>query len=133
MAYQNIRDKEAFNVHLEHAKTTLLLLSDYLRFRQDEDFDNMYNCLENIVNFNSAKINTAEIDNKMEWINRNKNRWCVKDKETGQIRKVNIRSKYEIIKNFQDTFRTIIRELHDKGITHKHSDDPANAMARFES
>ena len=133
MAYKNVRDQEAFNVHLEHAKASLFLLSDYLRFRQEEDYDQMFNCLENIVNFNSAKIDLVEIDKQLLWLERNKDRWCVKDRETGNVIKVNTENKHAITQAFRKTFRTIVTELHKKGITHKHSDDPAHAMRHFES
>jgi len=121
------------------SKTTLLLLGEYMRFRQEEDFNNMYNCLENILDHNEANIfkkhpeKIKEIDNCMRWLWNNKDKWCIKDKETGNISKINLTNKKLIIDKFQETKRKMGRVLFEIGVTHKHKDDPAHAMRHFES
>lgn len=130
-----------FNAELFHRQMTLECLAEYTRFKQTNDFDNMFALLESITDLNSAIITTSKKDEKtgkttgldpaLRWLRHNKDKWCIKN-EDGIIDRINPENKLKLEIAFQKTLRMLIKELTDHGIIHKVKDDPRNAMAKFD-
>lgn len=100
----------------------------YCRF--EEHFENMFNALDTLEMLTSPKIDDDELEHKLQWLNKNKDAWCVRD-NTGNITRINPKNKDKLKSEFRIAFRLILLRLDQAGILTKLKDDPGKAMGKF--
>lgn len=119
-----------FNMNMEW----LIKLSseiDKFRFaRHIGDIETMYISLDNLELLSSPKIDDDAIEQKLKWIEINKDKWCVRD-ESGTVMRVNEENKNLILKELKNCFRLLLDRLDSSGILTKLKQDPGKAMGNF--
>ena len=100
--------------------------------RFTDDFDSMFMAIDSLDLITSPKIGNDDIKTKLEWLERNKDSWCVKDDVGCNIRE-NREHKNIIRKRFRECFKLILKRLDDQGILTRLKEDPATAMGKMDA
>ena len=135
MAWDQKNQTVEFNVELEHSRTTLYILTQYLQIRQTPTPDRlqqMYNAIESAINFNYGRIPDETInqfDKQLETLRT-------------EIPKVNIKShdgyrhspeqEQKVLTQFQQLYRQVMNTLNKKGITQKITQSPGEAFSNID-
>ena len=92
----------------------------------------MFKALQNLEILSSPKIDNDDVEKKLEWLEENKEKWCIKDL-TGNIVRINHKHKRVLNKQFNECFRLLLLKLERKGMLTRVPEDPHKAMAKFDA
>lgn len=121
---------EEFNMNLAWLESINVLQKTYMMSVFEDDFDGMYKSLNLLELTISPKIEKDEVEKNLEWLDRNIDKWCVRD-ENGQVTKIHHENKRTLIKQFNETYRLILIKLNDKGILTKKQSEPGLSLGKL--
>lgn len=108
-------------------------IDKFIFARHYDNFDMMYTALDTIELLTSPKIDQDDIEKLLDWLRDNRDKWCVRDHETGRVTKINEENKKKLTDKFRECFRLILVKLDEMGILTKLKYDPGKAMGNFSS
>ncbi len=125
-------DVKGFNMNLAYLSNINTLIKAYFLYNFEEDFEGMFKALQNLEIISSPKIDNDDVEKKLEWLEENKDKWCIKDSK-GNVVRINYKHKRTLNRQFNECFRLILLKLENKGMLTKLREDPRRAMGKFDA
>ena len=129
--YSDIATAE-FNMNMDLLMKISTNMNIFMDARYSDNFDNMYKALDTLEMLTSPKIEDKNLENIIEWLNKNKDQGYVRD-ENGKILRENVANRKELDKMFKKAFKLLLLRLDEAGILTKLKTDPGKAMGNFSS
>jgi len=129
--YSDITTAE-FNMNMDLLMKISTNMNIFMDARYSDNFDNMYKALDTLEMLTSPKIEDKNLENIIEWLNKNKDQGYVRD-ENGKILRENVANRKELDKMFKKAFKLLLLRLDEAGILTKLKTDPGKAMGNFSS
>lgn len=131
MGVKETSGTERFNMAFYYLETIGILLRNYIEFRYNDDFDNMYITLDNLETLMSPKTDNDEIEKNLKWLEDNLGRWRVLNAE-GAVVRVIPEYKIKIRQVLNSTFKMILYKLDKKEMLTAKMMDVSQAMREFD-
>lgn len=131
--YSSQENSGTFNMNVAWLVKISVELDKYFMFRYTKDFDGMFMALEHLEILTSPKIADEKIETKLRWIEKNKDKWCVRDNESGRVTQINSANASRLSEELRLCLRMLLTRLDDAGILTKLKQDPRKAMGKFDS
>lgn len=122
--------EQEFNMNLAWLENINTLIKTYMISRFEDDFDAMYKSLDMLESITSPKLDQDAVEENLGWLERNIDKWCVRD-ENGEIIKIHHENKKQLQKKFNEVFRLVLVKLNEKGILTRKEKDPNITMSDF--
>lgn len=122
--------QQQFNMNCAWLELIYNIMQSFIMARFQEDFDTMYTALDNLEMIISPKITNNELELKIQWIKRNKDRIYKRNAE-GVITRENPLLKEQVKDACRECFSKLLIKLDEAGILTRLAEDPNMDMSKM--